>query len=87
MRGPARLLVDEAGNPVGVALDGEVYRLQVEALLTDTDGNSVSTEVIGTRRAQAVAYPELLAVALRIEHALQVLNAQLADITGEENPL
>lgn len=28
---PARILYDEDGNPVGVLLDGSVYRLQVES--------------------------------------------------------
>ena len=30
-RGPASVIVDSAGNLVGVVLDGTTYRLQVEA--------------------------------------------------------
>lgn len=36
---PAAILFDELGNPVGVMLDGTVYRLQVETIVTDTSGN------------------------------------------------
>lgn len=81
------VLVDVDGNPVGVILDGTVYRLQVEAVLTDSDGLYVQTEVMGNRQAQAISYPELLAAAVRIESALDKINAQLADITGEDDPL
>ena len=32
---PAVILYDNLGNPVGVVLDGLIYRLQVQAILTD----------------------------------------------------
>lgn len=32
---PAAIIYDSLGNPVGVVLDGSIYRLQVEAKLTD----------------------------------------------------
>ena len=86
-RNPASILFDSDGNAVGVVQDGSIYRLQVEAVITDVDGLYVDTEVMGTRQAQAVSYPELLAVVVRIEAALDKINAQLADITGEEDPL
>ena len=86
-RNPASILFDSDGNAVGVVLDGTVYRLQVEAVLTDSDGLYVDTEVTGTRQAQAVSYPELLSAVHRIEEALEKINAQLADITGDEDPL
>lgn len=44
-------------------------------------------EVIGNREAVAVSYPALLAAICRIEEALNKINKQLADITGEEDPL
>jgi len=39
---PAQVLYDEAGNPVGVILDGSIYRLQVEATLAA--GHGLATE-------------------------------------------
>ena len=86
MRGPARLLVDDGGNPVGVTLDGTTYRLQVQAVVTDGTGATSDLELMGTRVAQAVSYPEMLAVLMRIERSLEKINAQLADVTGEEDP-
>mgnify|MGYP001577370438 CR=1 FL=1 len=32
---PASIIYDALGNPIGVILDGSIYRLQVEAKLTD----------------------------------------------------
>ena len=32
---PASIIYDNLGNPIGVILDGTIYRLQVEAKLTD----------------------------------------------------
>ena len=86
-RNPASILFDSDGNAVGVVQDGSIYRLQVEAVITDVDGLYVDTEVMGNRQAQAVSYPELLAAVVRIGAALDKINAQLADITGEEDPL
>ena len=86
-RNPASILFDSDGNAVGVIQDGAIYRLQVEAVLTDVDGLNVDTEVMGNRQAQAISYPELLAAVVRIEAALDKINAQLADITGEDDPL
>jgi hypothetical protein len=36
---PAAILFDELGNPVGVMLDGIVYRLQTETIIVDGYGN------------------------------------------------
>ena len=39
---PAQILYDEGGHPVGVVLDGSIYRLQVEAKLAE--GHGLATE-------------------------------------------
>jgi hypothetical protein len=50
---PVALLYDNLGNPVGVLFDGTIYRLQVQALLTDgyntlgVSSNPVRTDTIG----------------------------------------
>ena len=86
-RNPASLIIDIDGNLVGVLFDGTVYRLQVDTTISDTSGNIADVEVIGTRKALAIEYPELLSVVTRIEEALEKINTQLAEITGEEDPL
>lgn len=86
-RGPASVLLDINGNPVGVLQDGSVYRLQVEALVTGPGGVSAGIESEGTREALAVSYPEMLHVLERIDAQLARLNAQIATITEEEDPL
>ena len=86
-RNPASLIIDVDGNLVGVLFDGSVYRLQVDTTISDTSGNIADVEVIGTRKALAVEYPELLSAVTRIEEALEKINAQLAEITGDEDPL
>ena len=86
-RNPASLIIDVDGNLVGVLFDGSVYRLQVDTTISYTSGNIADVEVIGTRKALAIEYPELLSAVTRIEEALEKINAQLADITGEEDPL
>ena len=87
MRGPARLLIDDQGNQLGVVLDGTVYRLQVQAVVADSDGTTSDVETEGSRAAQAVSYPELLAAVQRIGDRLDRVLAQLATMTGEEDPL
>lgn len=87
MRGPARLLIDDQGNPVGVTLDGTVYRLQVEAVVTDGSGLTSAVETDGTRLAQAVSYPELLSLASGILDRLDRVLAHLEQITDQEDPL
>ena len=86
-RNPASLIIDVDGNLVGVLFDGSVYRLQVDTTISDTSGNIADVEVIGTRKALAIEYPELLSAVTRIEAALEKINAHLADITGDEDPL
>lgn len=86
-RNPASLIIDVDGNLVGVLFDGSVYRLQVDTTISDTSGNIADVEVIGTRKALAIEYPELLSAVTRIEDALEKINAQLAEITGDEDPL
>lgn len=86
-RAPASVLFDRDGNPVGVMHDGSVYRLQVEALVTGPGGGSAAIETMGSREALAVSYPEMLKVLERIDAQLARLNAQIATITGEDDPL
>ena len=57
------------------------------SLVVNEEGNISGVEIMGNRQAQAVSYPELLAAVVRIEVALDKINAQLADITGEDDPL
>lgn len=84
---PAAILFDSDGNAVGVVQDGAVYRLQVQATVTDGGDGVAALEVDGTRTAQAVSYPELLSVAGAILERLDRVCAHLADITGEDDPL
>lgn len=57
------------------------------SLIINEEGDISNLEIVGNRQAQAVSYPELLAAVVRIEAALNKINTQLADITGEEDPL
>ncbi len=86
-RGPASVLVDESGNLLGVVLDGSVYRLQVEAIVANSDGDSAAIEFEGARAAQAVSYPELLSTVESIGDKLDRILAYMATITGDEEPL
>ena len=86
-RNPASILLDVNGNLVGVIQDGTVYRLQVEAKIAGTTGESADIETMGTREALAVSYPEMLKVLERISSQLDVALNHLAEITGEESPL
>jgi hypothetical protein len=86
-RNPASLLVDSAGNIIGSSNDGSSYRLKVDALLSSSSGTSIDVEVVGTRGAAAVSYPEQLKVLERISAQLDIILNQLAEITGEESPL
>ena len=86
-RGPASVIVDEAGNLVGVDYDGTTYRLQVEAVVANGDGDFAGVEVDGTRAAQAVSYPELLSAVESIGDKLDRILGYLATITGDEEPL
>jgi len=87
-RGPASVIVDSAGNLVGVVLDGTTYRLQVEAkIIGGVSGVSADVVTEGTRNAQSIEYPELLAAVERIGARLDTVCAQLAAITDERDPL
>ena len=86
-RNPASILLDVNGNLVGVMYDGSVYRLQVEAVVTNSDGLNADIETMGSREALAVSYPEMLKVLEKISAQLDVALNQLAEITGEESPL
>lgn len=86
-RNPASILLDLNGNPVGVMFDGAVYRLQVEAIVTNPAGASADIEQMGSREALAVSYPEMLTVLERISAQLETLNRQMASITEESDPL
>lgn len=85
-RGPASVIVDSAGNLVGVTLDGTTYRLQVEAVVASATGETAEIEVEGTRAAQAVSYPELLSTVESIGDKLDRILAYMATITGDEEP-
>lgn len=86
-RNPASIIMDVNGNLVGVIQDGTVYRLQVEAKLTGTEGATADVETMGNREGLAVSYPEQLKVLERISAQLDIILNQLAEITGEESPL
>lgn len=86
-RNPASILLDIDGNLVGVMYDGVVHRLQVETVVSDPSGASAAIEATGTRLGLAVQYPELLAAVGRLEAALERIHAQLAEITGDEEPM
>jgi len=60
---------------------------KTEALIIDEQGASANLEIEGNRNAQAFSYPALLAAAGRIEVLLEKIHAQLAEITGDEDPL
>ena len=87
LRNPASLLIDQNGNPVGVLFDGTAYRLQVQTTVADAEGNAAIIEVEGNRTAQAVSSPQLLAAVESIATKLDTILAQLAEITGEDDPL
>jgi len=86
-RNPASLIIDINGNLVGVVYDGTVYRLQTETTLTDGAGNTADMELTGTRVGLSVEYPELLQEVRKLTEMMGTVLLQLADITGEENPL
>jgi hypothetical protein len=83
-RSPASILYDENGNPVGVMFDGSVYRLQVEALISNADGVSADIEQLGTRNALAVEYPKLYMLQEEILGELIKIRKHLSSITEEE---
>jgi hypothetical protein len=84
--GAKSVITDSGGNPIGVILDGAVYRLQVEAVLAEGEG-SAHIEAEGTRDALAVSYPDLLQAVDRLLVQLKTINRQLAAMTGEDDPL
>ena len=86
-RNPASILLDVNGNLVGVIQDGTVYRLQVEAVIANSSGETADIETMGNREGLAVSYPEMLKVLEKISSQLDVALNQLAAITGEESPL
>lgn len=81
---PASILYDVNGNPIGVLYDGAVYRLKVDAVLTDGAGNIADVEQVGTRSALAVEYPLLLKKAEEILGELRVIRRHIQSITEEE---
>ena len=86
-RNPASIIMDVNGNLVGVIQDGTIYRLQVEAVVANSAGETADIEFMGNRAGQAVSYPEMLKVLERISAQLDIVLNQLAEITGEESPL
>ena len=87
-RGPARILVDDQGNLVGVLYDGSVYRLQTEGVIADSE-SGVLAQVIqsGNRKALSIEYPELLNEVRTLTRKLDTVLAHLAQINDEEDPL
>jgi hypothetical protein len=80
---PVAILYDINGNPITVVLDAEGnYRLAVEASFSGE-----LTEVMGTRDALAVSYPEMLKVLERITSQLDIVLRHLAEVTGDPDPL
>jgi len=59
---PAVIIFDEQGNPVGVMLDGVVYRLQTETIITDNSGNGPAA--VKPPNTAAVASDPALVVAI-----------------------
>lgn len=86
-RNPASLIIDIDGNLVGVMYDGSVYRLQTDTLISDTAGNTAGVEFTGTRIGLSVEYPELLSEVQKLNAKMETVLTQLADITGEADPL
>ena len=41
-KSPVSILYDESGNPVGVVLDGSIYRLQVQTKVVRVDGEQIN---------------------------------------------
>jgi hypothetical protein len=85
---PASILFDQQGNPVGVILDDSGnYRLQVQSLIADKDGEEASIDIQGNRVMLATSDQHLLAVAQEILGELRQVKKHLETITGEEDPL
>ena len=81
---PASILYDKDGNPVGVLYDGTVYRVQVDTIISDVDGNVADIEQVGNRDALAVEYPMLLKRAEDILGELRIIRRHIQAITEEE---
>ena len=81
---PASILYDENGNPIGVLYDGTVYRVQVDTIISDVDGNVADIEQVGNRDALAVEYPMLLKRAEDILGELRIIRRHIQTITEEE---
>ena len=80
---PVAILYDINGNPITVVVDAEGnYRLAVEASFSGE-----LTEVMGSRDALAVSYPEMLKVLERITSQLDIVLRHLAEVTGDPDPL
>ncbi len=98
---------DSSGNPVGVILDGTVYRFAVDAkitssalptgaateatvatLLTEAEfQDRVQTVTQGTRTAQSIEYPALLAMTKQVLDELKAIRLHLEQINEETDPL
>lgn len=98
---------DSNGNPVGVILDGAVYRFTVDAkvtasvlptgaateatvsmLLTEAEFEArVQTVTQGTRTAQSMEYPALLAMTKQVLDELKAIRLHLEQINEETDPL
>lgn len=87
-RGPTQVLVDSAGNYVGVVFDGTVYRLQTETAIADAELGTLAQVVqSGNRKALSVEYPELLNEIRSLARKVDKVLAHLAQINDEEDPL
>jgi hypothetical protein len=71
---PAAILFDELGNPIGVMLDGYVYRLQVQTIIDD--GYSNGPVAVKPPNTAAVPSDRSLVVAISPNNSFTVTTAK-----------
>jgi hypothetical protein len=71
---PAAILFDELGNPIGVMLDGYVYRLQVQTIIDD--GYSHGPVAVKPPNTAAVPSDRSLVVAISPNNSFTVTTAK-----------
>lgn len=73
---PAAILFDTLGNPIGVLLDGYVYRIQTQTLIDDASGHGPVTVKPGNQAA--VSSDRALVVAISPNNSFTVSQAKPA---------
>lgn len=73
---PAAILFDELGNPVGVILDGVIYRLQTQTTIVDGYGNGPAA--VKPPNIAAVSADPALVVAISPNNSFTVTSAKPA---------